>query len=353
MSTDTGEVRELHRELVDEFFFYADKKNWHDMLADSFYWSTRGTGFVACAANLPGTKFLIATDDPAELSELVPKAFMLHDHVLIRHRKLCGVSGIQGVSVPDDFASFEPLSWFEKRRARGETAGLPTLPHFRNVAPEGQLRGFVDWMCGPGRDWLRNGRVSYVPNLPSQEVETGLLLEGCNLQSRLAEANVFPQATALLDEKAASAFGRLDIPYLSGADAETLIRFKEEEREAVERFQYELLTALNDIKGEQNSPEFSKAVERIFLELREKVRDAERAIELQAKNSTWGRQKVELIMLTGVFLFWIGAPLAASIGTLGLAAASLVQELRESLKERYSLRQNPMYALARLGERVA
>lgn len=347
--TNTDDVTLLHRELADEFFFYADKKKWDSLLATPVYWKTRGPAFAACAANLPGAKFLISTDDPRELETLVPRAFMFSNHVLIRHRKLLPPSGIRAIrGVPDDFARFEPLQWFEKRRASGDNRGLQTLPHFESSPDEDSVRGFIDWFCGPGRSWLQQGCVSYVPNLIPQEVETGLLAEDCNVAAPLLEAKVVPHASALINESVAAALAQLPFPCLTGANAEVLKRFKEVERDSIEKFQSEVLLALAEIEADVHSPEFTRCVEKTFVELREKVRDAERAIELQAKNAIWGRLQVELLVLTTEFLFWVGAPTTATIATLSASAVRLAQELRDSLKDKYSLRQNPMYAMAKL-----
>ena len=195
--------------------------------------------------------------------------------------------------------------------------------------------------------------MSYVPNLVPQEVESGLLAEDCNLAKRLLEARVIPQATALMNERAAAALGQLQFPYLAGANAEILKRFKEDEHGAIERFQAEILLALSKIEADVESPDFARSVEKTFLELREKLRDAERAIELQAKNALWGRLQVELLVLSVEFLFWVGAPAPATIGALSVGAVRLAQEIKDSLKERYSIRQHPMYALAKLGSTLS
>jgi hypothetical protein len=353
MTTEIEDISQLHQELTDEFFFYADKKKSESHLATPWYWFQRGPAFLFCGANMPGTKFLISTDDPSELSDLVPRAYMFADHVLVRHRKLMppfSPSGVYHIDYPPGESELEPLRWTKKRHESGEETRLKILPHFRRSPDEDAVKGFVDWFCGPGRSWLQQGCLSYVPNLIPQEVETGLLAEDCNLASALLDAKIIPQANKLINDQTATALVRIPFPCLTGANAETLKRFKEDECEAIEKFQSEVLLALGKIEADAHSPEFARSVEKIFVELREKLRDAERAIELQAKSSLWGRLQVELLFLTAEFLFCVGAPSTATIAAVSAGAVRLAQELRDSLKDRYSLRQNPMYAMAKLND---
>jgi len=176
----TLDFRELHRELCNEFFYYADQRgrSYLDSLLLQ-YWSARGPVLVGASANLAGTKFLITLDDPRTVGDQVKKALMLADHVIIRHDRLLPVQGLVIDAIPDDFAGFSPLKWIEKHR--DQLPDSTSLPHFRSPPPREEIGGFIEWLCTEGRPWFESGAVTYAPVLLPGEVEMALLTEGVNL----------------------------------------------------------------------------------------------------------------------------------------------------------------------------
>ncbi|MGH8244486.1 MAG: hypothetical protein ACRETY_14195 [Steroidobacteraceae bacterium] len=94
------------------------------------YWRARGPILVGAAANLPGSKFLITTDDASAVPQMVRKSLMLADHVIIRHNHHLPITGLVLDAIPDDFAGLGPLDWIERNRDRSITdlSDASTLP---------------------------------------------------------------------------------------------------------------------------------------------------------------------------------------------------------------------------------
>lgn len=345
--TKEPNFRELHAELTREFFFYADQKgrSYLDSLM-LMYWQARGPAFVGAVANYPGTKFLVTTDDASALPGLIPKALMVADHVVIRHSALVPVTGLILGAVPVDFAGFGPIDWVEKHR--DQLISSRSLPHYKSPPPPEDIAPFIDWLCSDGRPWFESGQVTYAPVLVPGETDLALLEESVNVSPLFRHANILPQDSRLLDYKAAAALAQLELPYLEAVPPDLLLHFKDNERDTLESFQRHLLQLVNRSADAVNSPDFKRATEEAALELRDQVHQLERSMESHLKSQTWRRVGVELVTLGAAVSFWLGLP-TAGIAGLSAAAVTLAKSIDEKLKEDLSLRNNPVYFLARLG----
>lgn len=341
------DFQELHGELSREFFHYADQKgrSWLDAIM-LMYWRARGSILVGAAANQPGSKFLITTDDASALPEMVRKGLMLADHVIIRHNHHLPITGLILDAIPDDFAGLGPLAWIERNRDRLPDSA--TLPHYRSAPPPEALKPFTDWLCTDGRPWFEKGLVTYVPVLLPAEVEAAMLMEGVNMGSLFAGANVLPQEHRLIDARAASALADLQIPFVQSLSASLLHEFRNEEHEALERFRTHLLTLLTRVKAETGSPEFSKDIENAALDLEEEVRIVKELLSRHATTRPWRRLQTEVLTLSALVCFYVGVPVAG-VTALTAAAIDMAKSIKENFEERFSIKQNPVYFLARLG----
>jgi hypothetical protein len=344
----TLDFRELHSELVREFYHYADKRG-RDYL-DSLmlmYWQARGPAFVGAAANYPGTKFLVTTDDASILSDAVPKALMLTDHVIIRHASLLPVSGVILGAIPVDFAGFGPIDWIEQHR--DELPRTTGLPHHRSCPPPEQIEPFIDWLCTGGRQWFETGQVTYAPVIVSGDVESGLLTEGVNLNPFFRSARVVPQDDRLLNLAAVAALAELELPYLESVTPDLLLRLKEQEQDRIDAFRTHLLTLLNRPAHEIGSAEFSRELEQASREMRDETQQLQVAMRRYEQTASWRRLGVELLTLSASVFFYLGLTVPAVTG-LTAAALDLVKTIKDDLKDKCDLKTNPLYFLARLGK---
>ncbi len=341
---------ELHGELAREFLHYADQKgrSWLDAVM-LMYWRARGAVLVATAANLPGSKFLITTDDASTLPQMVRKGLMVADHVIIRHNHHMPITGLILDAMPADFAGFGPLDWIEQNRDRLPSSA--TLPHYRSAPPKEAIKPFTDWLCTDGRPWFEKGLVTYAPVLLPAEVEAALLAEGVNMGSLFASANVLPQQHRLIDSRIASALADLRVPFVDSVSAALLHEFKNEERDAMERFRIHLLALLTRVKAETTSPQFSKDVERASLELEDEVRNVQGLLSRHAATRPWRRLQTEVLTLSALVFFYVGVP-AVGLTALTAAAIDMAKSIKEKLEEELSIKHNPVYFLTRLGTAV-
>ena len=339
---------ELHQELTREFFFYADQRG--RSYLDSImlmYWNARGPALVGCAANLPGSKFLVTTDDADQLPQHIQKGLMVADHVIIRHDAFLPIRGLVLDAIPDDFAGFRQLEWIEKYRGRlPETTGLP---HFRSGPPREETRGFLDWLCGDGREWFESGLVTYAPVLLPGQVDAALLNGGVNLSSLFASAGVLPQENRLIDSNTAAALADLRIPYLNSITPSLLSEFRAEESETLNAFRRHVALLLAKVSSEVPSAEFSRDVEKLSIELEDETKRLEWAITKHAKTQSWRRLPAEILTLSALVLFWMGVPVPGIVG-LTAAALDVAKTLKDNLQDRFAIKDNPVYFLARLGD---
>jgi hypothetical protein len=336
----------LRKELVEEFLFYAGKHDSRELDDPSMlYWRARADEYSLCVANLPGTKYLLSADDPARLSESVTKAFMLTDHVVIRHKTFEPRYGdVNFAAIPFEF---KPTEWIEQHRARLATAHV--VPHFR--APDNPVKVWpvVKWLTTEGRPWLEAGRVTYVPNLLPEEVDAALLAEGMNLNGALRSAQMLPDSSCAINPKVAAALAQLRVPFLRCDNPTAIVHLKEEEPEAFQRFQTHVIRLLNAISADPSSQEFSHEVEVASMGLEEATNRLVAAIEKRASAAPRRRYQIEVLALAAAVFFLIGQPVAG-IMSLGAAAIDLARKLKEDLDERYLLKNEPLYILSRLGQ---
>jgi hypothetical protein len=339
---------ELHRELTQEFLFYADQRG--RSYLDSvmlMYWHSRGPALVGCAANLPGTKFLVTTDDAQLLPGLVRKGLMIADHVIVRHDSYLPIRGLVLDAVPDDFAGFGRIKWIEAHREQlPHTIGLP---HFQSGPPREQVKPFIDWLCNDGRPWFESGMITYAPVLIPGQVDAGLLNGGVNLSSLFASARVLPQENRLVNSTTAAALADLRIPYLDCITADLLAAFRAQESEVVDAFRRHLTKLLSGVSHEVTSEQSSQDVERLSMELEDETKRLESAIAKHAKTQSWRRLRAEILTLSALVFFWKGVPVPGIAG-LSAAAVDLANTLKDDLEDRFSLKDNPVYFLARLGQ---
>jgi len=265
---------ELHHELAREFYFYADQRgrSYLDSIME-MYWISRGPVLASCASDLNGSKYLVTTDDASQLPDLVRKGLMAAEHVIIRHDGFLPVgSGIRAISCPDDFVGFGKLDWLERHSELLHTRGHKGVPCFRSHPPANEFAPFVEWLCGDGRQWFEKGNVTYAPVLPPGQVEAGLLNEGVNIAAAFTEKQIIPQNDKLINPKTAAALARLKIPHLKGVNADLLAELKLSEPEAFNAFRNHLQLLLSGISQDISTPAFNQQIEKLSVELEDKVR---------------------------------------------------------------------------------
>lgn len=339
------DFQELREELTREFLFYVDKHDSRQLEDPSMlYWRARADEYSLCVANLPGSKYLVTVDDLSTLSESVTKAFMIADHVVIRHKTFQPVGIVNLAAIPYEFQLTE---WVQQHR-ESLTSAL-NIPHFRAPDDPSKVMGVVKWLSTQGRSWLEAGRVTYVPNLLPAEVDAALLAEGMNLNGAFRAAQMLPDASHAINPKVAAALAQIRVPFLCSDNPEAIVHLKEEEPEAFQRFQTYIVRLLDAISADPTSHKFSHEVELASMGLEEATNGLVAAIEKRTSAAPRRRYQIEVLALAAAVFFLIGQPVAG-ITSLGAAAIDLARKLKEDLDEGYLLKNNPLYVLGRLGE---
>jgi len=345
-TTSNLDFRYLHKELVDEFFYYVDQRgrNYFDSLIH-MYWRSRGPILSSCAAAMPGSKFLITSDNASELPDLIRKALIVSDHVIIRHNALLPIRGLVLGSVPVDFAGFGKIEWIERH-----LKDLPqrSLPHFRSAPQERDLIPFIDWLCSDVREWFEKGYITYAPVLVPGHLEAGLLAEGINLSPFYAESGVIPQENKLINFNSAKVLSDLCIPYIGGINTDLLSGLIKDNPDTVNSFRRHLVQLISSISNDAGTDAFSRDVERLSLEFQEQTHQLDMAIHKLSKTNTFRRVGAETLLLSALVAFWASEPLKVSLAGLTASAIATVKALKDNLEDKCSLKENPVYFLAQL-----
>lgn len=342
------DFRDLRTELLDEYYFWADKPSDVFYKFQPYYWMARGQAYAAVATNLPGSKYLVSANSPAGLTDEIRKALLFADHVVIRlERDFVPHKARVFVNRKFRWPGSDELAWVTTNRA--EASGSPLLPCEPGSPDAETARNFLDWTLGEGRPWIESGLVTYVPCVIPREASVALLAQGTNVVAAYRRLGVLPDDGRALNEKSAAAITELQLPYLSGVTPAMLRELMAEHPNAVGRLRQALFRMLNSIKEDVGTDEFSRQVDLVSQDVASATADLEGKLRTLSTSTRWERVDVELLALGASTLWYSGSTTAALITALTATALAGAKAARERFKGAASLKDDPYFAVARLG----
>ncbi|WP_414451835.1 hypothetical protein AB4851_24830 [Burkholderia sp. 22PA0099] len=205
---------------------------------------------------------------------------------------------------------------------------------------------FIDWIGGPGGDYMRTGKVVYAPFIPPLEMELEFLKHDVDLPDQFGATSFFHQHHDWLSTSHIHALLSLDVPFLDGLDISTLSAVKQDNRDAFNTFSRSLADAVANIKSAFGSEGFVREVRSIQ---RNQIDAALNDVEKTVHRINQSRALRRMGILTGLIglnaATLVGATNATIFTGLASGAAAMIAERVAHLKERGELLDKKGYFL--------
>ncbi len=208
---------------------------------------------------------------------------------------------------------------------------------------------FLTWISGPGRDYLKTGKVVYAPFIPPLAMELEFLKHEVDLPRKFGAASLFHQRHEWLSDDRLQVLMSLDVPFLDGLDIATLSAVKQDNHDAFSAFSRSLLDSVNGIKSALGTEGFSREVRSIQRnQIDAALSDVDKTVR-RVKQSRALRKQGILTGLLGLnAAAFIGVPDTALVTGLAAGVAAMVAERVAYLKEQGELTDKKGYFLWRL-----
>ncbi|NKA76081.1 hypothetical protein GO285_05045 [Ralstonia solanacearum] len=122
---------------------------------------------------------------------------------------------------------------------------------------------FLDWIGGPGREYMQTGQVVYAPFIPPLSMELEFLKRAVDLPHHFGAVSLFHQRHEWLPDGHLQALLSLDVPFLDGLDIATLSAVKQDNYDAFNSFSRSLLDSVTGIKSALGTDGFAREVRSI------------------------------------------------------------------------------------------
>lgn len=197
---------------------------------------------------------------------------------------------------------------------------------------------FLDWIGGPGRDYMRTGQVVYAPFIPPLAMELEFLKREVDLPGHFGAASLFHQRHDWLSDEHVQALLSLNVPFLDGLDIATLSVVKQDNYDAFTSFSRSLMDSVSGIKSALGTEGFAREVRSIQ---RNQIDAALSDVEKAVRRINQSRALRKKGILTGLIGFnaaaFIGVPDATLVTGLASGAAALIAERVAHLREQGEL----------------
>lgn len=210
---------------------------------------------------------------------------------------------------------------------------------------------FIDWIGGPGRDYMKAGQIVYAPFIPPLEMEVEFLKHNVNLPAHFGAASLFHQKHEWLSDDRVQALLSLDVPFLDGLDIATLSAVKQDNHEAFHSFSRSLIDSVNGIKSAIGTEGFSREVRSIQRnQIDAALSDVDKTFRRIHQSRALRKQGILAGLVSLNAAAFIGFPAASLATGITAAAAAAVHERLQRKKEREDLEDKKGYFLWRLGD---
>lgn len=208
---------------------------------------------------------------------------------------------------------------------------------------------FLEWIGGPGRDYMRTGQIIYAPFVPPLSMELEFLKNGVSLPAQFGASSLFHQSHDWLTDDHLQALLSLKLPFLDGLDIETISKVKQDNYDAFSSFSRSLLDSVNGIKSALGTDGFVREVRSIQRnQIDAALSDVEKALRRISTSSTL-RKKGILIGLLGLdAVAFVGVPVATLVTGLAAGAAAMVAERVTKLRDQGDISDKKGYFLWKL-----
>lgn len=357
----------IQRDLFN--FTDRDPDDFADLV--EFWYLANSEALSAAITAHPGTNLILNVKSFNAFETLAKRLFLMADTLILRDTRDWAIDKAEDRAIPmpvDDGyrPGFIPEVIDELRNLRPSPLTLLYRPQLYWSSTTKTLNNglrvayaawdyhsipseFLDWISGPGRDYMKTGQIIYAPFIPSLDMELEFLKHGVSLPEQFGAFSLFHQQHEWPSEIQLTALLSLKVPFLDGLDIETIAKIKQDNYDAFCTFSRSLLDSLNGIKSAVGTEGFARDVKNIQRnQIDAALSDVDKTVR-RIKQSTTLRKSGILTGLLGLnAAAFVGIPPATIFTGLAAAGAAMVVERATHLKEQGGLKDKKGYFLWKL-----
>jgi hypothetical protein len=207
---------------------------------------------------------------------------------------------------------------------------------------------FLEWIAGPGRDYMKTGKIIYAPFVPPLSVELEFANSGVDLPAQFSASSLFHHDWPF-EGHLEHALLSLQLPFLNGLDIETISKVKQDNYDAFSSFSRSILDSVNGIKSALGTYGFVQEVRSIQRDqIDAALSDVKKTLRRISASSAL-RKKEILIGLLGLdAVAFAGVPVTTLVTGLAAGVAAMVHERATKLKDQGDFIDNKGYFLWKL-----
>ncbi|WP_349745100.1 hypothetical protein [Roseateles cavernae] len=356
----------IQRDLFD--FTERDPEDFPGLV--EFWYRANSEALSAALTAHRGLNIILNVRSFKNFEALAKRLFLIADTLILRDTRdwATDVAGYRDIPVPtgEYRPGFIPEVLDELRRLRPPPLTLLHRPEFFWTSEHKTLNNglhiayagssfhpipseFLDWIGGPGRDYMKTGQVVYAPFIPPLAMELEFLKKEVDLPGHFGASSLFHQRHEWLPDDRLQALLRLEVPFLEGLDIATLSAVKLDNYDAFSSFSRSLLDAVSGIKSALGTEGFARELRSIQRNQIDATLDEVGKVVRRINQSRALRRQGILTGLVGLnAAAFIGAPAASLATGLAAGAAALVAERIAHLREQGELADKKGYFLWKL-----
>jgi hypothetical protein len=365
-STRPSLISRIQRDLFD--FVERDPDDFAGLI--EFWYQANSEALSAALSAETGVSLILNVSSFKSFETLAKKLFLLADTLILRDTRdwATDKTGFRAIPMPisDYRPGFENDTVEELKGLRPSPLTLLYRPKLYWTNETKRLNNglevayagwdynsipseFTDWIGGPGRDYMKTGKIVYAPFIPPLAMELEFLNSGVDLPSHFGATSLFHQQYDWLSNDSLKALLSLRIPFLDGLDISTVSKVKRDNHDAFASFSRTLIDSVNGIKAAFGTEGFVREIRNIQKnQIDAAVSDVEKTFRRINASGALRKMGILTSVLGLSAVASLGAPETTIITGLAAGAAALVTEGVAKLKERGDLKDKEGYFLWRL-----
>jgi hypothetical protein len=341
-----------------------------------FWYRANSEALSAALTAHPGTNLILNVCSFNAFESLAKKLFLVADTLILRDTRDWAIDKAEFRAIPmpagDDYRpGFIPEVIDELRHLRPSPLTFLYRPSLYWTSTTKMLNNglqvayagweyhsipseFLEWIGGPGREYMRTGQIIYAPFIPPLSMELEFLNNGVDLPEQFGAFSLFHQQHEWPTEVQLKALLSLKIPFLDGIDIGTISRVKQDNYDAFRTFSGSLIDSVNSIKSALGTEGFAREVRNIQRnQIDAALSDVDKTFR-RIKRSSALRKSGILTGLLGLnAAALISVPPATLVTGLAAGVVAMIAERASHIEEQVKLSDKKGYFLWKLqGEQL-
>lgn len=340
-----------------------------------FWYQANSEALSAALTAHTGVNLILNVNSFSDFEALAKRLFLVADTLILRDNRAWAADDAEFRTVPMPVDEYEPgfipealdelrvlrpspltllyrpeLYWSSSTKTLNNGLRVAYAGWDYHPIPSESLK----WIGGPGRDYMRTGKIIYAPFVPTLEMELEFLKNDVDLPRQFSASSLFHRKHEWLTDDGLKGLLSLEVPFLDGVDISTISVVKNDNYEAFRSFSGSLLDSVNGIRSALGTDTFEKEVRYIQ---RNQVDSALNEIDKTFRRIKKSRALRNMGILAGLLglnaAAFLGVPGETLVSGLSVSGAAMIAERAVQLKEQGDVSDKEGYFLWQIRKAVS